>query len=239
MKHPDPASVLATLLQSKGSSLALALGRAPAEVSSEAVDHDASPGRRSLPPALRESLVVAGGVVELVGQPGLGALSLALSCASVVLAQRRSTSTAAAWLCVIDPGRSLFAPAVAGLGIPLERLLVVTPPLKSLARTSVRVLKTGVFCAVVVDATALHDLDGLPVRRFTLAAEASASTVFLLTHEDARRRQPLPTAVRARLHPAAAGVDVDIERHRHGRRGSLPWQRPLSPVELFFSEPRP
>jgi hypothetical protein len=137
-------------------------------------------------------------------------------------------------LCAIDPAGSLFSPAVQALGVPLDRLLVVVPPAKALPRVSVRAMKTGVFCAMVVDATALDDLDGLPVRRFTLAAEAASATVFLLTHPGARRRQPLPTAVRAQLYAHDDVVDVDIERHRLGRRGRLPWQRPRSPIDRFF-----
>ena len=239
----DPASLLAALRSSKGgSALALALGtRAFDRDDVDALGEALPASRTPLPPPLREALLVVGGVVELVGAPGTGALSLALACMSEALAARRAqnvTSSSSSWLCAIDPAGSLFSPAVAALGIPLDRLLVVSPPHKALPRVSVRALKTGVFCAMVVDATALDDLDGLPVRRFTLAAEASLATVFLLTRPGARRRQPLPTAVRAQLHPSTTAdvVDVDIERHRLGRRGSLPWQRPKSPVERSFDD---
>ena len=227
----DAASLLASLQLGKGrAALALALG-AHADV-----DDVLPASRTALPPALRAALLVDGGVVELVGWPGSGALSLALSCMSEALSARRATSSTSAWLCAIDPSGCLFSPAVAALGVPLDRLLVISPPRTALPRVSVRALKTGVFCAMVVDATDLDDLDGLPVRRFTLAAESAQSTVFLLTHPGARRRQPLPTAVRAHLYagPAHNDIDIDIERHRRGRRGRIPWHRPASPVEIFF-----
>ena len=230
----DAASLLAALQSSRGSSLALALG-APAH------DERSLPASRTaLAPSLREALLIPGGVVELVGLPGCGALSLALSCMSEALALRRAgaaATTTTAWLCAIDPLGCLFSPAVQALGVPLERLLVVTPPAAALPRVSVRALKTGVFCAMVVDATDVDDLDRLPVRRFTLGAEAAQATVFLLTRPGARRRQPLPTAARVQLHPGdERGVDVEIERHRHGRRGTLRWQRPQSPIERFFDD---
>ncbi|MDP2345262.1 MAG: hypothetical protein Q8O67_30235 [Deltaproteobacteria bacterium] len=245
----DAASLLAALQQARKSAsksgLALALGT-HRDVDD---DDDVLPSRTPLDPILREALLVAGGVVELVGWPGTGALSLALSCMGEALAERRASSSsssssvsgrgASGWLCAIDPAGSLFSPAVQALGVPLDRLLVVVPPRKALPRVSVRAMKTGVFCAMVVDATDLDDLDGLPVRRFTLAAEAASATVFLLTHPGARRRQPLPTAVRAQLHPSinnTRDVDVDIERHRHGRRGRIPWQRPVSPIDRVFAD---
>ena len=68
-------------------------------------------------------------------------------------------------------------------GVPLERMMVLSPSTSMVARTAVRAMRTQSFCAMVVDATGIQALDRWPVvvRRLTHAAEDSAATVFVLT----------------------------------------------------------
>ncbi len=202
-----------------------------------------APSLTELSTALREALLIPGAVVEVAALPGKGALSLSLLCVAEALARSSvssassvsssSSARSASWAVAIDPAHTLHAPAVAALGLPLERLVVVTPPSSSLLRLSVRVMRAGVFCAAVVDATGRDDLDDavIAVRRLTLAAEKSAATVFFLTDERARRRQPLPSAVRVRVDSGG----VVVERHRQGLQGTLPWEPPRSPLSRFWS----
>jgi hypothetical protein len=239
----DAASVLSSLraahtASSKGA-LALSLGK-PREA-----EAPLSPGQTELPPELREALLLPGACVELVGAPGRGAMSLALQCMAEALATQLSSSslasmaTSRSWLAAIDPTRVLFAPAVRAMGLPLERLVVVAPPSSSMLRVAVRVMKSGVFCAAVVDATTLTSLTQalVSVRRLTLAAEATASTVFFLTDERSERQAQLPAAVRARVYDGG----VVVERHRFGAQATsvaegreFAWEPPRSPLQRFW-----
>lgn len=169
--------------------------------------------------ALQRTLLVRGGTVELASLPGAGALSLALR-----LMARAALVEPGRWLCVAMPSASLCASAVAARGVPLHRFLVVHPPASDLMRFSVRVVKSGVFSSVLVDATHLDDLGSLPVatRRLSLGAEEAGTTVFLLTSARAARPQPLPVAVKALVEPSHEGGGLArVLRHRHGHLGTL------------------
>lgn len=233
---------------------ALALARASAvdvDVPADS-DGDVPAGRTSLPPLLRETLLMPGTVVELVGAPGRGATSLALLCLAEALAARlqaatstalssASASAAQTWLCAIDPERTLFGPAVHAMGVPLSRLLVVAPGADDAAtrktalwRSAVRAIKSGVFCGAVVDACAV-DVDNaafVAVRRLGLAAEECGASVFVLTDERAARQQPLPSAARAIVGEGG----VVVERHRTGKTGAFLWEPPRSPLARFWGD---
>ncbi len=239
---------------------ALALARASAVDVPAVDDGDVKDGRTSLPPLLRETLLMPGTVVELVGAPGRGATSLALLCLAEALAARlqaasaststasMSTTAAQTWLCAIDPERTLFGPAVHAMGVPLSRLLVVVPGADdvtatrktiargaSLWRSAVRAIKSGVFCGAVVDACAV-DVDNaafVAVRRLGLAAEECGASVFVLTDERAARQQPLPSAARAIVGEGG----VVVERHRTGKTSAFLWEPPRSPLARFWGDP--
>lgn len=239
----DPAGLLSSLraAHTKGA-LALSLGK-PREA-----EAPPAPGHTELSPALRDALLLPGAVVELVGAPGRGAMTLALQCLAEALAQQlvlapssSAASSARSWVCALDPQRELFAPAVRAIGIPLERFVVVTPPHEALLRVSVRIVKSSVFCAAVVDATAIDALNDamVAVRRLTLQAEASSSTVFFLSDERSRRPAQLPAAVRARVYDGG----VVVERHRYGAQTNsgeraegreFAWSPPRSPLQRFW-----
>jgi hypothetical protein len=194
--------------------------------------------QRDVTDGVPDVLLVPGATVEIVAEPGVGALSLALTLLAVALRRALDLSSSRAWLCAVDPGSALCAPAVWALGVPLERLVVVRPPAAALLSVAVRVLRSGAFCGLVVDATGLSSLDSLPLatRRLTLAAEEFASTALVLTSPHARRRQPIPAAVRARLFADDDIVAVHIERHRFRPCTTLRWTRPPSPIETCFEE---
>ena len=168
---------------------------------------------RALPAAAVRALQVPGGVVELCAHPGAGALSLAFRLVALRLAVAPNR-----WACAVDPRAALCAPALAGLGIPLARLLVISPPPAAVYRPSVRALSSGAFVALIVDATSARSLHDAPiaVRRLTLAAERCGACVYLMTSPSARRALPLPCAVRAEVAPAPGGLQVEIRKHRRG-----------------------
>lgn len=171
-------------------------------------------------------LLLPGAVVELSALPGAGALTLALR----LLAEARQRAAAEgrpAWLCAVDPTRTLHAPAVAALGVDLGRLVVMQPPAERILRTAVRATRSGAFAGLLVDASGLADVSDLVtgVRRLTLAAEESQAVGVIVTSSRARRGLPLPVAARALVESAPpppgsgrAGDDLHVRflRHRHG-----------------------
>ena len=208
-KRPTAETVLADLRAQKGG-LALALGR---EAPAEPIRATPDTGGDAL-----DALVFFGAVVELSALPGAGAHTLAF----MILreAQRRATQTGRpAWLGAIDPSRTLSAPAVAALGVDLERLVVLQPPRERLLRTAARAQRSGVLCATVIDATGESDLGALDggLRRLARAAEQGGGAVVLLTSSRARRGLPIPAAARA-LVDRAPGHELHVRflRHRHG-----------------------
>jgi hypothetical protein len=209
---PDARGLL-TLLQRGRGSLALGLAEQPRTPA----PHDVTEHARDTLAHLCDALLLPGAVVELVAERGSGAFSLAWRL--MAEAARRAPPNRG-WLGAVDPERTLCAPALAALGVPLQQLVVAAPPLASLARVAVRVARSQAFCALLVDATACSVLDPLSVavRRLALAAEGPGATVFLMTSPRARAQAPLPCAVRAELTTHTDGVHVAFRRHRHGLR---------------------
>ncbi|WP_245677855.1 DNA recombination/repair protein RecA [Chondromyces crocatus] len=104
---------------------------------------------------LPEGGIPRGGVVEIASPRGLGrATSIALSACASAQAEARlrgGATSDGAWCAWIDVMSTLYAPAVAAAGVDLGRLLVVRPPLESLARVAVRMASSGSFSVLVVD----------------------------------------------------------------------------------------
>ena len=219
------ASVLALLNETYGP---LPLGLAEAQ----------APRRRAgreggLPEEVVSTLLLRKGTVELMGLEGAGALSLGLRLMAEAIAEEP-----ARWLCALDVGANLCAPAVAALGVPLSRTLVLVPELPELSRLAVRACRSGVFTSVLIDATRQHDLGDLVVvaRRLSLAAEDTGAAVILLTSARARRPQPLPVAARVLVEPGEGGVTLArVLRHRYGRLGTCAVPPPPPTVTARFS----
>ena len=210
--RPTAATVLASL-HARKTGLALALGK------------DAPEPARA-PSDVFDALWIPGAVVELSALPGAGALTLAL----LLLADARRRALALgrpAYLCAVDPSRTLHAPAVASLlaprGVTLDKLVVLQPDSSRLLRTSVRALRSGAFAGLFVDAGGESDLSSLVtgVRRLTLAAEESQTFGVLLTSTRSRRGLPLPVAARALVESVDGDIHVTFLRHRFGNLPKL------------------
>lgn len=169
------------------------------------------------------SLLLPGAVIELEALPGAGALTLAFQ----LLAEMRTRALAQgrpAWLCAIDPSRTLHAPAVAALLSRhgeggLAHLVVLQPPSARLLRTAVRAQRCGAFTAILVDASGESDLSHLVtgVRRLTLATEETGALGVIVTSSRARRGLPLPVAARALVESVHEDLHVRFLKHRQGR----------------------
>lgn len=178
-----------------------------------------------------------GAVVEIASAHGLArATSLALSACSAAQHEARLRSgdahTVGAWCAFIDPWSTLNAPALATNGVDASRLLVVRPPLDSVARIAVRIAESRAFSLVAIDTVgvpgaalaASHMIDSVKlerwptvVRRLAIAVERSDTTIVLLTDTTAPRALPLPVSMRLELSLADDQLHVRVAKERHGR----------------------
>ena len=181
------------------------------------------------------ALLLPGAVVELEALPGAGALTLGF----LLLAEMRKRALAQgkpAWLCAVDPSRTLHAPAVASLLSRLSRqgeetlahLVVLQPPPQRLLRTAVRAQRCGAFAAILVDASGESDVSQLVtgVRRLALAAEETRALGVLLTSSRARRGLAWPVAARALVESVRDDLHVSFVKHRQGRVQPILCSRP-------------
>lgn len=179
---------------------------------------------------LPEAGLPRGAVIEVAAPRGL-ARGTTIALAAIASAQaeaklRGGISTAGAWCAWVDPGMSLFAPAVARAGVDLGRLLVVRPPAEAIAKVAVRIAESHAFSVLVIDTAGVpgcgqsERLDRWPnvVRRLALAVERSDSAVLLLTDRLAARSAPLPVAMRLEVDRTAEDdVSVRVAKERRGR----------------------
>jgi recombination protein RecA len=170
--------------------------------------------------------ILRGGVVELAvsGSSGL-ATSIALHAVRAV--QRAAESVSSAGHCAfVDPSSTLYAPGVAALGVDLERLLVVRPPLEALGRIAVKLAESPVFSLVVIDTlgTLGRSVEvslgawGRIVRRLSMAVDGTERSVLLVTDAKEPRALPLPVAQRIELsQPHCGKLGVRVAKDRRGR----------------------
>ncbi len=163
-----------------------------------------------------------GAIAELMPElAGIGELRL-VAPALVALAR------AGRYIAWIAPPLLPYAPALAGAGLPLERVLLIrTRDLKESLWAMQQTLRCPLFGAVLGWPASIADRD---VRRLQLAAEAGSSLGILYRPPPAARALS-PAALRLRLSPLADGLAVEIQKVRGGRAGmqlqlSLPPQRP-------------
>ncbi len=177
-----------------------------------------------------------GAVVELCAPDGLGQSTRVMlaACAAAQQQQREETIVRdrGVWCAWLDPAGTLFAPAVLRAGIDLERLLIIRPPVESLARVAVRVAASRVFSLIVLDRCGVPGAQlsqaarrwDIAVRRLALAVEASATTVVLLSRANEPRRTLLPVALRLELgRPSAQHLSLRVAKERHGRLSGPHW----------------
>jgi hypothetical protein len=166
-----------------------------------------------------------GAIAELMPElAGIGELRL-VTPALVALAR------AGRYVAWIAPPLLPYAPALAGAGLPLERVLIIrTRDLKESLWAAEQTLRCPLFGAVLGWPAPLTDRN---VRRLQLAAEAGGSLGILYRPPQAARELS-PAALRLRLSPLIDGLMVEIQKVRGGRAGTqlrlpLPPGRPRLP----------
>jgi cell division inhibitor SulA len=185
-------------------------------------------------------------------QPGMGEIGLLLP----ALAQLRESSR---WLGWVAPPHPLYAPALAGAGIDIERCLVVEPPQPGLRHAPARAqqalwaaeqLLRGGACGAVLLWWDGEDANAL--RRLQLAAESGQALAVLFRPEAAASRLS-PAALRLRIDADGSfeivkcrGGDWRAERGQRLRlkRGQSTFSpqndighRPLPPAAKMYSDP--
>jgi recombination protein RecA len=184
------------------------------------------------------------GVVELTSPRALGG-GTSVALAAVRAGQARAP---AAWCAWIDPEGTLHAPGVFASGVDLARMLVVRPPRSQLGRVAVKLVGSGAFEVVVVDADPIPGARSTAeelrpkasktrawapevlVRKLALAAEPGGTTVLLLTDASRPRAAAWPVALRLELgRPSRSRLVVRVGKDRRGRVG-LAKSVPFYPV---------
>lgn len=184
-------------------------------------------GIEGLDAALPDHGLLRGGVVELaVAEPGALGTSIALQACRALQDEARRRGAATPWSAFVDPSGTLYAPGVAEVGIDLERLVVLRPPLEALSRVALKVAESPAFSLVVVDTLGVPGaaldvaLGAWPrvVRRLSMAVEGSERCVLLLTDGAERRPLPLPVAQRLELsRPKPNQLLLKVAKDRRGR----------------------
>ncbi|NMG66880.1 translesion DNA synthesis-associated protein ImuA [Azoarcus indigens] len=163
----------------------------------------------------------ASALIELlVAQPGCGELGLLLP----LLRQTPDDR----WLAWIAPPFIPYAPALAAAGVPLSRLLLITPSSAGEILWATRQAVASAACAAVLCWPQRADTAAL--RRLQLAAEESATPLFLFRPENAAR-QSSPASLRLALSPAGKHLRVDILKRR-GPPTAAPLLLPLRGDDL-------
>ncbi len=197
-------------------------------------------GLPALDAALPDGGLARGAVTELAVTGGAAlATRFALSACRAAQEEGRLRGGDTPWCAFVDPSATLYAPGVAGLGVALDRLLIVRPPLDALGRVAARVVESQAFAIVVIDTLGAPgsslgvQLGRWPriVRRLSMAVQGTPGAVLLITDSAARRPLPLPVAQRlelARPHPGQ--LVLRVAKDHHGRVASarrIAWEPPL------------
>jgi len=176
-----------------------------------------STGYPELDPLLADRGWPKAGLVELLSaQVGIGELRLLGPALATLSVQEQR------WIAWINPPQIPYAPALAELGIDIDKVLLVHPKTHSDALWAVeQALKSGTCSAVLawLDETKLVGKD---VRRLKLSARRGATFAVLFRPQSAAQRQSM-AELRIRLHPAATldGLCLEILK----RRGGWPTKR--------------
>jgi len=151
-----------------------------------------------------------GAIAELMPElAGIGELRL-VAPALVAFAH------AGRYIAWIAPPLLPYAPALAGAGLPLERVLLIrTRDPKESLWAAEQTLRCPLFGAVLGWPATITDRN---VRRLQLAAEAGGSLGILYRPPQAARELS-PAALRLRLSPLVDGLAVEIQKVRGGRAG--------------------
>ena len=184
-------------------------------------------GWPELEAGLPDAGLARGHVVQLAAlHPGALTTSIALKACAQAQQQGHAVGTDEPWCAFIDPSKSLHAPGVAEFGLRLDRLLVVTPEPQALANVALRVVRSGVFAVVVIDAggglgeSSVRSLGPWVriIRQMALALEGQRTVVLLLTDASSQAPLPLPVAQRIELRRNHSNqLELRVAKDRWGR----------------------
>jgi cell division inhibitor SulA/protein ImuA len=151
----------------------------------------------------------------LLESTGLGEIQLFLP--ALVAAQYRADGEMP-WLTFIAPPYEPYAPALAGAGITLERLIVVRPPSATEALWAAEQALSSGVCAMVL--LWLKGTDARWLRRLKLAAEAGGALGVLIRPER-HRFEHSPAALRLLLKRGESEPQLELLKVQGGRPGSI------------------
>lgn len=154
-----------------------------------------------------------GALTELaLHRPGIGELRLLLP------ALRRIAKEDGRPVVLIKPPHIPYAPALAGAGLPLSRLVwIETGSDEDAQWAAEQILREGIAGAALLWTEATADL---PMRRLQLCAQEGNTAAFLFRSMRGLRN-PSPAAVRLALHPATEALRVEVVKARGGHGGSV------------------
>lgn len=119
------------------------------------------------------------------------------------------------WLLLVEPPFQPFAPALAALGLRLERLVVVAAG-PDRAWVAEQGLRSGACGAVLVWG---GQWEMTHLRRLQLAAEAGGALAILFREEGAAR-SPSPALLRLQVRPSLLGCALTVLKQRGGPAGA-------------------
>lgn len=150
----------------------------------------------------------------LVEAHGVGELALLLPALRRLMDERRH-GEAGGWAALVAPPYLPYAPALAGAGIELSRLLVVRPAEPADAPWAMEQSLRSRACAAVFGWS--EDLAAASMRRLQLASEASGAWTVLFRPARLRSsRSPAPLRVHLARSPGAERVVLNVLKRRAG-----------------------
>lgn len=169
-----------------------------------------------------------GALTEIIPEnDGVGELQLLMPALAALSRQgrghrskHRSEAADRQWIVWVAPPYQPYPPALAAAGLDLERTVLVCRRGRTEAPADVlwaveQALRSGVCAAVL---TWLPDVDDRDLRRLQLAAEEGAAWGVIFRPLRALK-QASPAALRLRVRPSEAGVELQLVKCRGGRPG--------------------
>ncbi|MBI1907432.1 MAG: translesion DNA synthesis-associated protein ImuA [Rhodocyclales bacterium] len=145
-----------------------------------------------------------GAITELLADtPGIGSIELLLPMLRRAPVER--------WIAWVAPPCLPYAPALADAGLALSQLILIDPPQHSALVWATRQATASGACHAVM--AWVHKIDMAALRRLQLAAEASATPLFLY-RPLAAASQPSPACLRLQLTPEENAIGISILKRR-------------------------
>lgn len=157
-----------------------------------------------------------GAITELLADaPGMGSIELLLPMLRSAPVER--------WIAWVAPPCLPYAPALADAGIALSQLILIDPPQHSALVWATRQATASGACHAVM--AWVRKIDMAALRRLQLAAEASATPLFLYRPLGAAS-QPSPACLRLQLSAEDDSIGIRILKRR-GPASARPLHLPL------------